>query len=113
MSEPTFFEQVAEVRAIVDAANEQVPDGGNMTHLHVLMEIDTCPMCGNAVRVTDNGFVGNRFINEIPPETVFEIACSDATGTTLTCGKFVIKRRDQMLYDNDWVAEYIPVYRNW
>lgn len=83
-----------------------------MTHLHVFMEIDTCPMCGRKITVTWNEFVG-KFLQEIPPETVFEILCTDETGTNPTCGRFVIKRRDPVLYDNDWVAEYIPVYRDW
>lgn len=83
-----------------------------MTQLHVFMEIDTCPMCGREIHVTDNGLIG-KLIADIPPETTFEIGCTDSTGTNPTCGKFVIKRRDPVLYDNDWTAEYIPVYRNW
>lgn len=92
-----------------------------MTHLHVFMEIDTCPMCGHEISAVENEHLGKE-IRAIPLDAVFEIGLHSFQGTPLealykeraeSCGKFVIKRRDPVLYDNDWVAEYIPVYRDW
>lgn len=84
-----------------------------MTHLHVFMEIDTCPICGGKMYVVDNGYVGEKLIREIPGDTVFEIVSTDPTGTNFTCGKFIVKRRDPVLLDNDWFAEYLPNPRSW
>lgn len=83
-----------------------------MTKLHIFMEIDTCPICGSEVYAEDNGYLGVP-LEEIPGDTVYEIPCIDAERKMPTCGKFVIRKRDPKTRDNDWIAEYIPVERDW
>jgi hypothetical protein len=84
-----------------------------MTQLHIFMELDTCPMCERKICVTDdNPYVGLK-LSEVPNDAVFEIVCTDETGTNLTCGKFIVKKKDQTSPDNDWVCEYLPVDRDW
>lgn len=79
-----------------------------MTQLHRFMEIDTCPMCGDEVSLVENGYRGKN-LDDIPVDAVFEIVCTDKTGTNRADGTFRITKRDQSSSDNDWVAEYIPI----
>ena len=86
-----------------------------MTELHIFMEIDTCPMCGDEIYVVENEHSGKK-LEDIPVAAVFEIVCrhpNHPRGTVLTCGKFVIKKRDVDSIENDWFAEDIPVPRDW
>lgn len=74
--------------------------------IYRFMELDTCPMCGDEIWVRDNPYVGTRNIEDIPADTVFEIACEN-NERGKGCGYFSIMRRDQKSLDNDWVASYI------
>lgn len=74
--------------------------------LHKFMEIDTCPICGNELYPSENGFIGKP-LEEIPATAIFEIPCTDDTGSNLACGLFRIQRRDQSSEANDWVCEYL------
>jgi hypothetical protein len=81
--------------------------------LYRFMEIDTCPMCGGEIYVQDNGVLGQQDIKKIPGDTVFRIRCTDATGTTLMCGEFQIRRVHPETLDDDWVATWLSTPGIW
>lgn len=77
-----------------------------MTELHRIMEIDTCPMCGDEIWARENGFLGKQ-LEDISKDAVFEIACND-NGVDYSCGIFRITKRDPNSSVDDWTVEYIP-----
>lgn len=78
-----------------------------------LMNIDTCPMCGEEIFITSNNpYVGEPDINRIPPTTVFTYVCLDDTGTNQTCGEFRISRVNQESFEDDWKCEYVPIVKD-
>lgn len=71
------------------------------------MELHKCPLCGGELHAKENPYLGEPDVMKIPVATVFELRCTDDTGTNLRCGLFRIQRRTIRQSPDDWVCAYL------